>query len=382
MKKYFKTLIKKTLSPSVRFEIRSTKDWLKERLDLAAFWRWNLTILHPKDGSPFRIRYFGRKKNVNLAEVLLGIDRESGAPQAARKETERKVLVSEIPIPGAIRVPKYLRAIVPLDRKVDEIVNDFESELRRRLKKHRPYFHMRQVTEDHEIEFADQQLLRPFAENRHGDHVNHMDSNTVKSFAKDFGRLDFVYEEGVLVACILGVEYSVKGKRYWMVDRFGYTAEVFSDPKRFGYANAVNNQLAMEWAIVNNFDFYDMTLVFACPFDGLLEWKKRRGSIFRMTALKGFSHFYIKVANADAANFFWESPLFAVEHGGVVLHLGLPSGRNEEEFLSHYSKMTFRELNKVYLHCVTTPAETLLVGLSKFYRHDQSPPKIEIVLSP
>jgi hypothetical protein len=366
----------------MRFEIRNTKDWLKERLDLAAIWRWNLTILQPKDGSPFRIKYLGRKKNVNLAEILLDIKHESDLATESNRVSVREAIVSEVPIPGAIRVPKYLRAIVPLNRSVDEIVAEYDSELRSKLRKLRPQFHMRQITDDQEIDFAEHMLLRPFASARHGSAVNHMPSETVRSFAKGFGRLDFVYKEQEVVSCLLGMGYYVGGKHYWIVDRFGYPEAVFSDSKRFADMNSMNNHMALEWAIQEGYDFYDIGLVFARPWDGLLQWKKRRGSIFRVTALKGFSYFYVKVKNTDSADFFWDFPLFAVENGGVALHLGLPSARNEEEFLSHYSKMTFRELNKVYLHCATTPAETLLVGLNKFYRHDQTSPKIEIALYP
>jgi hypothetical protein len=377
-----KKLIRKILSPSMRFGIRDKKDWLKERLNLAAFWRWKQTYLYPKEGSQFKVRYWGRQENINLAETLLGIDRASGVVQADHHVPERSVTVSEIPIPGAIRVPKYLRAIVPLEGGMEAIIADYDSELRRRLKKYRPNFHTKQALTDEEIDAADNTLLRPFASDRHGAAVNHMPSKTVRDFAQRFGRLDLVYENSELVACLLAMEYWVAGKKYWILDRFGYPESVFSDPKRLGHINAMNNHIAMEWAIENGYDYYDIGLVFARPWDGLLHWKKRRGSIMRTTALPLFSHFYLKVSDADAAEFFWESPLFSEDGRGLLtLHLGLPAGKSDADFLDHYNKMTFRELRQVNLYTTTPPSEALLNSLGDFYRRDVTPPKIKPIIT-
>lgn len=372
--------VRTIISPSTRYAIKRLKEWLIERIDLFKCWRWVSTELDCRSNHPFRVSYLGRKRNKDLAEVILGFKEHSEdiyQPSASYP----KIKLSELPSLGAIRVPKYLRALVPLDKGVDQILAEYDSELRNKLKKNKHRFTMRQIHDEAEIYHAEHQLLRPFAEARHGDAVNHMPSETIRAFANQFGRLDLIYEDDKLVSCLLGMEYSINKKKYWIVDRFGYPEEVFANSKRFGDINSMNNHMAMEWAAANGYDYYDIGLVFARPWDGLLQWKKRRGSIMRTTALAGSSSFYLKVPEQLKPEFFWYSPVFSIENGELSLHLGLPAGKTEEDFLKHYSKMTFRELCTVYVYCAASPSQGLSTSLSHFYRFDDRVPKIKTLIA-
>ena len=199
----------------------------------------------------------------------------------------------------------------------------YDSELRRSLRKHRSSYRMQQALRDDEIEHADREMLQPYATARHGSSANQMPSEMVRRFALEFGRLDLVLLNEEVVACLLAMESIRAGKRYWLLDRFGYAEAVFSDPKRLRETNSMNTHLALEWAIENGFDYYDIGLCFARPDDGLLKWKRRRGAVPETIGLRGYGHFHIRLPKVGAAQFLWDSPLFAIERRKLTLHLGL-----------------------------------------------------------
>jgi len=297
MKEYAAAIYRKFLSPSFRFELRETASWLQEQLDRARLWRWEIArILQPGDRQ-YDILYVGRKAHLKLAKILLGLEDVIDARKADANLSGRKVFVSEMPIPGALCVPQYLRAIVPLGRPIEEIMAEYDSELRRSLRKHRSSYRMQQALRDAEIENADQEMLQPYATARHGSSANQMPSEMVRRFALEFGRLDLVLMDNEVVACLLGMESIRAGKRYWLLDRFGYTEAVFSDPKRLRETNSMNTHLALEWAIENGFDYYDIGLCFARPDDGLLRWKRRRGAVPETIGLRGYGYFHIRLPN-------------------------------------------------------------------------------------
>lgn len=378
MKKIVVTLIRKLISPSMRFNLREKISWLREQLDRARFWRWEIARLPWRENGSYSIFYVGRKSRRELAQILLGI---KDATQTETDASSQTVLVSELPIPFALCVPKYLRAIVPLGRPIEEIMAEFDSELRRSIRKKRPHYRMQQALSDTDIEYADRELLRPYASARHGNSANQMPLETVRRFAKEFGRLDFVLKDDNVIACLLGTEYVCAGERYWILDRFGYHESIFSDPKKLGETNSMNNHLELEWAIESGYDYYDIALVFARPDDGLLKWKKRRGATLRTIGLRGYSHFYLRLPRVGAAKFLWDAPLFAMERHKLTLHLGLPDGLNDDEITNRFHEMGFNGLSKVYLHCVKLPSEQLLEMVQGLYAQHKSQPHVEVIAS-
>lgn len=365
----------------MRFEISQMRAWIREQLDRACLWRWEITRLGTKNNSPYDIQYAGRKAHCELARIILGIENCTAPDQVSAKASSRTVLVSEMPIPGALCVPHYLRASVPLGRTVEEIMATYDDKLRRSIRKHRPLYRMQQALSDAEIDHADRKMLYPYAIARHGSSANQKSSAEVRRCALEFGRLDIVLSGDEVVACLLGNEHIRRGKRYWLVDRFGYPEAVFSDPKRLGVINSINNHIALEWAVENGYDYYDIGLCFGRPDDGLLQWKKRRGAELDRIGLRGYGYFHIRLPQAGAAQFLWDTPLFAVEREDMTLHLGLPDGPGDDEFLARYRQMNFAGLSKIYLHSERPPGENLLASLRGFYQHLKSPPVVESIAS-
>lgn len=372
-------LVRKLISPSMRFEINQSLAWIHEQLNRARIWHWVFTVLPRQDNSPYTIQYAGRKSHCELAKIILGIESFLDTNQVNADPSNGRIFVSEMPIPGALCVPHYLRATVPLGRTIDEITSEYDGELRRSLRKHRSRYHMKQALSDAEIDHADREMLRPYASARHGCSANHKSSNEVRRCALEFGRLDLVMSGDEVVACLLGSGYIRAGKHYWLIDRFGYPEAVFSDPKRLREINSINNHMALEWAIENDYDYYDIGLCFGRPDDGLIQWKRRRGAEFNTIGLRGYGYFHISLPRASAAQFLWNSPLFSVERKKLTLHLGLPDGYSDDEFVTRYRQMGFSGLSKVYLHCARPPGEHLLAMLYGFYKHQEHQPIVESI---
>ncbi len=381
MKDHFRTLIRKLISPSMRFELRETSAWIREQLDRACIWRWEIARLPQRDDSIYNIHYVGRKVHRVWANNILFDAKNDGDVTQASANLSSTVVVSEMPIPGALRVPKYLRAIVPLRRPVEEITAGYDSELRRSLRKHRSSYRMQHITDDAEIERADREMLQPFAVARHGSLALQLPFERVRRIAMEYGRFDLLLKGNEEAGCLLAYGYVCAGKHYWLIDSFGYTEAVFSDPKRLRETNSMNTQFGLEWAIENGYDYYDMGLCFARPDDGILKWKRRRGAVPEIIGLRGYSHFHVRLPKLGAAQFLWDSPLFAIERHKLTLHLGLPDGPNDDEVSKRYREMGFGGLFKVYLHCVRPPGEALLKTLRGYFAHQKSPPIVEIMSS-
>ena len=368
----------KWLSPSTRHNAKRIVAWFGEQLNKACFWNWEVVRFPMNTGQPYNIIYIGRKINLNLAKALINVSQNADITTTGNG-SDGRVIVSEIPFPGSMCVPSLLNSIVPLGRPIDEITANFHSQLRRNLKKNRRSYRLRQVLDNAEIEQIDREMLRPYAIARHGMGAAQVELDEVKRGAQEYGRLDLLLLGDEVVGCQLSHDTTRLGKRYWSTSRCGYTEAVFSDPKRLRDINSFNIYLAMEWAIVNDFDYYDIGVSLGRPGDGLLEWKRRRGG--ELSTLDSCHFLYIWPPKLGKAQFFWDAPLFEVDHHKLTLHLGLPDGPSDEEVNIRHREMGFRGLSKIYLHCARLPAEQLLETLQSFYAHQKNPPVIEIVVS-
>ncbi|CAM3992865.1 hypothetical protein CCOS865_04629 [Pseudomonas reidholzensis] len=383
MKEKLATVARKFISPSLRYELRHVSSKLRELLGRACFWRWEITRFRLKQTSPYEILYIGRKTRRDMAKLLIGgkgqgddLEAEAAAQSALSKHL---VVVSEMPTSGTLNVPHYLSAVVPLGRSLDEITARYDSELRRSIRKNRPLYSMRQTLSDEEIAMADTQLLRPYATARQGIHAAQIETDEVFRIAKGVGRLDLISVDGQVVACHLGCELTRAGKRYWSTLRFGYCEAVFSDAKKLREVNSITTFMALEWALENGFDYYDIGLCLARPDDGLLKWKRRRGG--DIDVLGNHAYMFVRLPKTGTATFLWETPLFAVENNKLTLHLGVPEGASDEELASRYHEMVFGGLHKIYLYGGTHSAEGFLETLRSRYANFQSPPVMERVLT-
>jgi hypothetical protein len=363
----------------MRNEIGETIAWLREQFDRAQVWKWVVTRYSMHAGHPFEIMYIGRKVQRESAIALL-IANVDGALRSTEKSSSfHRVIVSEIPFPGALRVPALLSSVVPLDRPLEDITSNFHSQLRRELQKNRTRYHLRQVLDNSEIEQVDRDMLRPYASARHGNGASQTELSEVKRMAQTYGRLDLLLCEGEVVGCQLGHVINHKGKRYWSTNRCGYLEGIFSDAKKLRNTNAINIHLAMEWAKENGYDYYDIGVSLARPGDGLLEWKRRRGGELCKMGKTGM--FYLRLPKVNVDSFLWVAPIFAFEGDQLTLHLGLPQGLGYEEVVSRYREMAFGGLFKVYLHCEASPSEQVVEMLRSLFVEQNHPPTLEVLLS-
>lgn len=168
MKDNLAAVIRKLISPSMRYEMRQASSWLRDILGRACVWRWEIARFRLQKDSPYEILYIGRKQQREMAKLLIGGKNTSvtdGEPKPA--ESNHVVVVSEVRTPGTLSIPLYLSAVVPLGRSIEDITAKYDGELRRNIRKNRPHYHMRPALLDEEIEKADREMLRPYAQARH-----------------------------------------------------------------------------------------------------------------------------------------------------------------------------------------------------------------------
>lgn len=383
MKAHLVAVARKFISPSLRYEIRTVSSMLRDMLGRACFWRWEIARFRLQQASPYEILYIGRKQQREMAKLLIG----GKAPRDAGQVTDTEapvaqnhvVVVSEVPTAGALSVPHYLSAVVPLGRSLDDITGRYDSELRRSIRKNRPLYQMRQTFDDDEIAMADRDLLRPYATARQGIHAAQFATEEVFRLAKGVGRLDLITLNDEVVACHLGCEITRGGKRYWSTLRFGYCEAVFSDAKRLREVNSITTFMALEWALEHGYDYYDIGLCLARPDDGLLKWKRRRGG--DVDSLGNHAYMFVRLPRSGTAQFLWDTPLFAMEGNKLTLHLGLPEGTTDEEVASRYHEMVFGGLHKIYLYGAKSAGESFLETLRARYATFNSPPQMQRVPS-
>jgi hypothetical protein len=133
------------------------------------------------------------------------------------------------------------------------------------------------VMDNTDIDRIDRDMLKPYATARHDDGAIQLEPDAVRKMAHpQIGRLDVVYLGDEAVACHLGCMFIRAGKRFWSTVRFGYPEAIFSDHKRLREANSITTYLALEWALENGFDYYNIGISLGRPDSGLLQWKRRR----------------------------------------------------------------------------------------------------------
>ena len=357
-------------SRSFKYEVKRNINAAKRFIKSFYFWKWRKTAFLTNDTSFSGVQFFGNPENKSQLTALLGIYGEKNVESAALKN---KVLITDFPIPNALCIPATLTTIVPLNRSVEDILATYSRSLRRSIVGQRAQYRYETVNSLDKITAIENEMLKPYANARH-ESAHHLALDTVINLAtSDYGRLDLLYLGDETVGCHLGNAYERHGKRYWHVNRFGYPVNIYSDYKHWGEVNSMNLHLALEAAIEKGFDFIDYGGSLARPGAGLIEWKRRR---------KGFvaedysAYYYLKFPKSGAQHFFWDSPLFNIENNQIVLHLGVPEGKTDEEVMARYHEMGYGGLYKVYLHCNRSLNDTLVESVRELYADQETPPMI------
>nr|WP_314483865.1 hypothetical protein [uncultured Pseudomonas sp.] len=379
MKQTLSAVLRRSLSPSQRYTLRHLANQAREVAARACLWRWEISRFRLQHESTHEILYVGRKQQRDMAKLLMaGTPSALAVAHGADATAARPVvLVSEVPTAGALTIPHYLSAVVPLGRPLEEITARYDSELRRSIRKHRPTYHMRQALSDEDIAMADREFLRPYATARQGVSASQFPIEEVFRVARHVGRLDLILQGDEVIGCHLGCEVVRAGKRYWSTLRFGYCEAVFSDAKRLREVNSITTYMALEWALSQGFDYYDIGLCLARPDDGLLKWKRRRGG--DVDSLGNHAYLFVRLPKAGTAHFLWQTPLFAVEGDKLTLHLGAPDGASEQALASRYHEMVFGGLHKIYLYGDEQAGEALVRTLQHRYAGMPSAPVMERV---
>ncbi|MGE5137851.1 MAG: hypothetical protein ACM3JD_00190, partial [Rudaea sp.] len=351
--------------------------YLRELRSRACFWRWEYVRFPKPHGGTHDILYLGRTAARKHAMAVLGIKADAATDRPDGSTSRHGVLVSEMPTPNALRVPKLLSTIVPLGRPLDEIVGSYHSALRAFIHTRHEGYRIRPVLDEAEIDRIDRDMLKPFAA-RHGDFAVQMDSGDVREMAlADWGRLDMVYAGEEAVGCQLSYRFVRAGKRYWSLYRCGFPETLFADSKRLREANSMNNYLALKWAAENGYDYLDLGTSVARPDVGVLRWKRERKGI--LDTLGNHDYLYVRLPKAGTARFLWNTPLFSVRRGRLALHLGIPDGPTDADIAVRYREMGFSGLSRVYLHCERAVGESVLKKFHALYSGQETPPAVQTI---
>src|SRR5689334_13103485 len=100
------------MSPSLRAELKWTLGAAKDVLRKAKFWTWVRAEVQPA-GCTHPVVYSGSASQREAVELHL-----SGTAARLHGDADA-VAVSEFPLPGSLRVPRYIQPVVPLSGDLD-----------------------------------------------------------------------------------------------------------------------------------------------------------------------------------------------------------------------------------------------------------------------
>lgn len=321
------------------------RDGLHTAEDLAraaSVWKYEALSLPAPAGVEGRVAWLGRRDSTTAAELAFG------ATGPVFPGFVGAVKVTEFPTPGALRVPTLVRLIIDLHGTLDDVLARASHGVWRLAKPLADRARVTPVTSPEEIDRVEAELLRPYAA-RHGAQAHHVPLERVRALAHE-GGLVSISVDGEEVAARLGYEFVREGKRCYAAWRFGYPARVFDDPARYGAMNGLNTLLAIRHAHDGGYAVLDFGLSPATPVEnGQLQFKRLRGAAVSTVECHAF--FSLKVPPARAPDFFWARPVFSVDHGALVLNVGVPSALADRELLDRvHKKLVFKGVAKLRLH--------------------------------
>jgi hypothetical protein len=338
-------------------------------LQRACFWQWEFKQGIGTLPSGHTVQYSGRKSQRERAMLLLNVTDK--APSSSETVT-----ISEMPFVGAICLPIVLSTVIPLKNRphFDALLAQLNASRVRHFMKNRHAYALKQVVADADVDFAYTHLLKPYAASRHGEGVSHLTRYEVAKMAKITGALHFFYHHDELVGCQIGKPISRDGKRYWRCIRAGYPENVFSDLSRFGEVHNSNVMSSIEWAFNQGYDFFDIAITLARPFDGVLQWKRSYRGL--LSLMGNYSYFHLSLPTHNRTSFFWHTPLLTTNNGLLHLHIGIPQGTTDEDATAYLGMMGFGGLATVTVYSADTPSSKIRDYLTKLYRHFDTQPNI------
>lgn len=352
------------VSPSLVTDLKSTLATARRLARKSQIWNWIRADITP-EGASYKVQYSGTEKR--KGEALLLLQRKLMPPQLQAGVIE----VSEFPMARALRVPLFLDTEVPLDRPLDDILAGYGEKLRRVVLQQLPDAEFLEATSSDDIALADQEMLRPYAIDRHGPNAAQIPIDEITRLSREpYGRLHILKMNGEPVACHLGARGFRKGRQYWTAVRFGYVRSVFENPKRLHEVNSTNVYLATKVGKDFGADLYSLGLSLSRPDNGLLHWKRRRGGV--LSAGGSNDWFYVRPLKTEAPTFYWGGPLFAMQNGrrSLALHVGVPASVDEASLTARYREMHFRGVDQVVIHHENSTAPALLQKTAELLTQD------------
>lgn len=330
---------------SVRFQLRNHAAQLAEHSRRARLWRWNAATFASPRGVHGHVAYLGRREDTHSAEEAFGDPESNGAPASSLNG----ITVSEVALPGALKVPHTVRMMIDCHGTLDQIVKRGSQSVWRHVLPAVGACCVAQVTDDVEIARISKRLLEPYAAARHGEEAVQVPLDTVRALARR-GGLVALYYRGQQLAVRLSYEYERDGVPTFAAWRFGYPPHVFEDRARYAIANGLNTYFAIRHAAENGFTMMDFGLSPSHPFDnGGLKFKRMRGAA--VSAVNIHEFFYVRAPASQRAWFLWVRPLFSVEREQVVLNAGVPAELSDAELVARVkSELVIRGVSRVRLH--------------------------------
>jgi len=275
--------------------------------------------------------------------------------------------VREVPLPGALRVPSWIRLLIDVRGPLEQVLARSSHGIWRRARPLAERAHVLPVTDDGEIDRISEEMLVPYAAEKHHEEANQVPIEKVRDLARR-GGLVSIHLDGEEVAARLGFSYERHGARYFHAWRFGYPRRVFNDPERYGAVNGLNSYLAIQHAHESGHHVFDFGLSPAHPVEnGQLQFKRMRGGA--VSTVNCHSFFSVRMARECAARFLWTRPLFSVEGRRIILNVGVPSDLPDEEMVQRvHQKLVFQGVSLLRLHAERPVSEALKRSISATWR--------------
>jgi hypothetical protein len=354
----------KRLPPNVRRRMRTSMARGADITAASKLWSWEVS--RTTDGE-FDVLYAGRAEERWRALALFpGHEQARTLGASAISATGRPtLLLTEFSLNReAFKVPCELSSLVQLKRPISELIAEFDSELRRRLRRLTEQAYRLEAAAPEQVEALHRDMFVPFALARHADHAH---SHSLEGLLRlaSVGRIDVLYKGDELVGSQVGYPYERDGTRRWAIDRFGYPERVFEDPKTLADVNTMNIHLACQRALEAGYDYYDLGVSSARPNGGLLQFKRRRSSSLERS--EQALSFYAHVPAAHRPQILSRAPLFAVDRDRLVLHVGVTRAMSDDALLQRFQEWGYGGLAGVRLWTERSLDASLLERIHDHY---------------
>ena len=365
--------VRAMLPPAVDQAAANAWHGARDFADRARLWRW---VRMARRGPAGGVAFAGRGGAWETVRDVLRLEEGQDLPFSEAVHDPACAFACDAPLPGALHVPGGVRLLLRLTPGEDPLKLCSASTRGHLHKLMKLPWRWRRVTGRAEIARLQDEMLAPFALARHGERAYVVPLAEVERIARK-GRLDELLLGDEPVGAHLGAPKLRDGERHFVSVRVGYPKRIFEDRKALGDANAANWLFASRAALEEGCAVHDMGLSPGTPDDGLLQFKRQRGGALDPEG--SISTFWLRLPRAGASTLLWRSPVFALERGGLALHLGVPADLPDEELVQRFHTIGFTGLRAVRLHVARELDTGVVQAISAQFRKQEQPPAVEVI---